>query len=184
MASSNLQLKHLVEYPLDDKVIGIKKLYGGYNSLVYGIKTKRLGDIVLKIPYNPNKLKKEASLLRELSKHNIPVPKVLYLGNNYLIEERLQGIRGSEYKFVKAQKNAFYFELGKILKRIHAIKTSGFGEFISKNVGEYSCWKEYLDKLFYHNVEIIKARRLYDTDLLRHSISFYEDKLHLLQQTS
>ena len=128
----------LIEKILNSKIRDIKDLSIGYDQNVYLIKTEKEKYIYKEPKNNIAKIKNEAFALKKLSSIGVPIPKLIYINDKFLIESFIEG----ELLNNNCPKNCF-IELGNYINKIHSIQMNGFGD-IKDGRGEYDSEYDYL----------------------------------------
>jgi len=192
--------------------IKVKSIFGSLNLEVNNItKISTLSNFLLKVETNKGNYylkvydnKKEgktgyklAHLYSLLSKNNIPVPRVLKFDESlklvkypYLIITEIDGdmLCDSIVKMNKSEIRSFYYELGKIIAKIHSITFDKFGEtFDGKTVegfseigykGPFKNWKEMHKEIIDHRLSYCKGT--YFKDLIEPIRLWFESNAHLI----
>lgn len=154
----NIFIKYLKETPV--KIIDSSN---GYDQIVKIIITKD-NKYVFKYPRIEKEIiQNQVFASKKWLDIGIPVPKVLYHNKDFLIESFISGIQLDRLKATKKQKQTIYFQLGKLIKKMHSIKTKGFGQFEGQNKGRYKKLEDYekwtKNKLEF-TIEFIKEHKL------------------------
>ena len=130
----------LIEKLLNSEIKEIKNLSIGCDLKVYLIETVKEGKYIYKEPKDDiTKIKNEKNALEKLSSLAIPIPKLIYINEKFLIESFIEGELLKEDCSVNC-----FIELGNYINKMHSIKMDGYGEIINGK-GQYD--KEY-DYLF------------------------------------
>lgn len=163
------QIRNIVKTELRSLVEKVKKAEGGIVNDVFFVSTSE-GEVVLRI--SPNRwcrFEAERWCFKECQKIGVPVPKVLTIGKielpnfsyplTYSILERIPGrplklpylpwlIRSNLVtRVLNALSPDFrkiLKESGKLLAKIHSIKTKRFGWLTKPEIGMQSSWKEFI----------------------------------------
>ncbi len=108
------------------------------------------GKFVIKIPHKEkNKIIRQKLATKLCSEKGIPVPKVILSNNKYLIESYLEGKDLDEIRLNKKDTEKIYFELGRILKKIHDIQGKKFGPVNSRKLkGKFKTQIESIESWF------------------------------------
>jgi aminoglycoside phosphotransferase (APT) family kinase protein len=166
---------------LESKVLNIIDRSKGEDYEVKIVITDK-GKYVLKVPHKEkNKILKEVVATHLCKKKGVPVPQVLYYNNNFLIEENIEG---KDLDGVKTSKKIFskiYYDMGKILRKMHSIKGKGFGSVQGTTLnGEYSSQKQYIESFIYKEIEKLERTKYYDSKYILKIKQHYEKEAHLL----
>ena len=129
----------LIEKLLDFEIKGIKNLSIGCDLKVYLIETEKEKYIYKEPKESIVKIINEKYALEKLSSLEIPIPRLIYINEKFLIESFIEGELLKENCSINC-----FIELGNYINKIHSIKMNGFGEIIDEK-GQYD--KEY-DYLF------------------------------------
>lgn len=161
-------------------VIDTKK---GYNSRIFFLKTNG-PELVLKEQRRKyNRLVTEAWALKLLGKKGIPAPKVLIedFKDHFVIDEKIEGTTLQNAKLSAEAKRKILKQIGGYVRRIHSIKTKGYGYFKRPGVGNKSSWREHMDKDFYTNLNIVKKKGIVSKELLGRIKRFYKKHNDVLE---
>jgi len=86
------------------------------------------GTFVLKIPHEEkDKILKQIVATKLCAKKGMPVPKIIFSNDDLLIETCIEGIDLDELDVSKYVFEKIYFEIGKLMKKMHSIKGENFG---------------------------------------------------------
>jgi len=100
----------------------------------------------------------------------IPVPKTIWHDKELLIQEFIDGEKFGKVKLSKNNKMKIYYQVGKIMKKMHSVETKGYANIKGKGVGEFSSSEEYKNwalRRVKTSFSIIKKRKLMsDADLV------------------
>ncbi len=176
-------IKNLCKKKLRINVKEIIDMKKGYNGKIYLIKTDAQ-DLVLKFQKADfNRLVAETWVLKELADKSIPVPKVLITDFNkhFIIEERLHGSTLKDSKLPNNKKAEILGEIGANIKKIHQIKTTGYGYFSKPLVGSAKTWKEHIGNDFYEHLNILKDKKIINNELISNIEKIYNGKIDLLK---
>ena len=164
MTENKEQLKNLdelvkikeIEQIIKEQIEEIKNYTIGCDQYVYLLKTKSK-NYIIKIPKTEIiKLENEVNAIKYLEKLSIPIPKIIFKNNSFLIETCLEGELMTENLPMN-----IYQELGSTINKIHSIHLKGFGEIINGK-GKYETELEYLLTWFepnnpsYKNNDLLK----------------------------
>ena len=115
-----------------EEIINITDYSNGCDQKVYLIETKNNKYILKKPIKEISKINNEEFCIELLSEKNLPIPKLIYKNNEFLIESYIEGEILNEN-----QDLSLYRELGKYISIIHSVKMKGFDEFNEKGEGIY-----------------------------------------------
>ncbi|MFH0857655.1 MAG: aminoglycoside phosphotransferase family protein [Candidatus Magasanikbacteria bacterium] len=122
------QIKQRVEDALSEKVESILDISKGLDQIVKIIKTEK-NKYIYKAPRN----REETILIfREVfacekMKGLVPVPKIIYKGDDFIIQEYIDGKNLDTVDLYGEQEKKIYCDLGKYLQKIHTVGTEGYG---------------------------------------------------------
>jgi len=176
------QIKQIIKDKFNSPVLSIKDLSKGWDHKVYMIKIPKK-EVVLRAPIKlkeKNKLFAQCWAFRQWRKLKLPFPEVLFIEKDYLIEEKVEGVDMVDANLSIRQQQAIMYELGKIVKKMHTVKTKGYGYLNSKGTGEKKSWREYIEPDFKGNFNQIKKARLISSDLANKIEAFFEERKDIL----
>lgn len=110
---------------MKQNVLKIEDKSKGFDQIVKII-TTREGKYALKVPRERILLFREEFACKKL-KGKVPVPEIVFKNRNFLIEKYIEGKDLDEVKLTRKQEEKIYFEAGKMLRKIHKVKTKGLG---------------------------------------------------------
>lgn len=120
----------------------------GYDHRIYLVFSDT-GNYCIRIPINEkNKLIAQSWAFNEWNKLGVPVPKIIKVTDDYLIEELIEGKDIDESELATNQLEQILFELGKHTKVMHTVKTTGFGYIKIPGIGSKESWREFLEPDF------------------------------------
>lgn len=139
-------IKKLVKSKLGLNVKTITDMKKGYNGKIYLIKTNKKALILKFQKKNYHRLIGEVQILEEFNRLRIPAPKVLITDfrHHFIIEEKIDGVTLKDAKLSTKQRRYILKAIGVYLKKIHKVKTKGFGYFSKNLVGGSKTWNGYL----------------------------------------
>lgn len=127
----------------------------GYSNEVYAITTQSGQEAIVRIHwYESPYFENEKWALERLANEGLPVPQVLYLSHHLpgdiprsvCVETRLVGesletliAAGS---ITSKELRPLLFDLGKLLRKLHAVSMAGFGSIKANGRGEAQTWQE------------------------------------------
>ena len=149
--------RELVKTLYTDKIGQIEIVNNGTRNKVYVVHTlTKESDVVVRISEDQKTFGnyvKEQWCMNRAKQEGIPVPEVLEVSNHivnfpYFVAKYNRGkVANRETNFSK-----LYFEMGKLLKIIHNIKTDGYGEIFNWSQNQLSrvnSWQDYLNNTFH-----------------------------------
>ena len=183
---SNNNIKELILEKLNAKVVEIKEDTSGYDQYVWIIATSnpKYQKIVLKKPKNESYFRniREVIACQKFQELDIMVPTVIYWDEEILIETFIEGSHLDQLDLDNNKQNEIFYELGKILRKIHSIPAQGFGKIRSMElVGEVSSLVEYYDSGFLHHLRNLEETKLYSSEDIQNISNHYETKKKLVE---
>jgi len=182
--------KNLVEYKkLIKKIfrqkfgvneIKVSERTRGLDHKVFFVKTNSK-EYVVKFPIKENTLAAQKWAYEKWSKLGVPVPKVVLLGRNYLIEEKIDGTDLDEAGLSLQAQQKIMYELGKLVRKMHMIKTQRFGPLRSDGTGKYKTWKNFIEINFKKRMHIAKIRGYISAKLIKKILDFYIKRKDILE---
>jgi len=118
-------------YP-SQKILSCKDLTIGWERYVYLFETTEGKYVVKKAKKDEVGIRNEVFAKRLIADLDLPVPHILHTDKNLIIEPYIEGTLLTEDKPL-----SLYKELGECVRKIHSIKTIGFGEMKELGVGKY-----------------------------------------------
>lgn len=115
----------------------------GLEHTVFVVKTDSK-EFVIRFPLDAreNKCRIQKWAYEKWAALGIRVPKVILCGRDYLIEEKIEGVDMEEANLSLAKQREIMYNLGKLVRKMHTIKNSGFGPLRSNGSGKYRTWKK------------------------------------------
>lgn len=145
--------KNIIEKETKSEIRLIEDTSKGWDHKVYIAQTNK-GCFVLRVPIkDQNKIKIQAWACNKWHKLGVPVPKPIILRKNYLIEKCVPGIDMEDAKLTIAQKKSVYKKMCYYLKKMHKVKTKGYGPLVKPGVGKYKFFKDYIDSFINHKLK-------------------------------
>jgi len=133
------KIKQIIEKEFNAKTLEIKRITEGFSHYMYLVKINlEPFEVLIRFSNNNKKesvgLSKEQYVIETLRKNNIPAPKIYVFNKEYMILEKLSGIRLDTIwdNLNKQEKIQITKEIGILLKQIHSIKLPKFGKIESK----------------------------------------------------
>jgi aminoglycoside phosphotransferase len=185
MTSGDRKINRIFLEELNRKVISIADKSKGVDQKVSIIKTDK-GVYVVKQPKTEtDKIIKEIVATRLCHKKNISVPKVIFSNCNLLIETHIKGKDLDELKTTRKNFENIYFQIGKLMKRMHSIKGSSYGPVIkNKLVGKYQTYKEFIESWFPKEYARLKNTNYYYENTMKKILQHYKKNIHLISDES
>jgi len=181
----NKEIQKIFEKEFRERPIKIIDSSNGYDQIVKIVETKN-NKYVLKFPRREKGIiKNQAFASKVWTKAGVPVPKVLFYSKNLLVESFTQGTSLEELKVGDKEKKRMYYELGKIMKKMHSIKTKGYGNFRGRKQGEYKNLEDYIKwrmNLISNAREVIIENKLLSKKELGLLDKYIEKKLKFSQK--
>jgi len=163
MKLTNTQIKNIIKSQFNEILIKITDKSEGYDHIVKIITTDN-NKYVLKSPKRENLLiKNQVFASKSWLKAGVPVPRILYHSEEVIIESFVEGTQLDKLKITEKGKEKIYFQLGKIMKKMHSVKTKGYGPFEGGKGGRYKTPKEYekwIEKKLSESLKLIKDKKL------------------------
>jgi aminoglycoside phosphotransferase (APT) family kinase protein len=163
------------------KRLEISDLTKGLEHKVFNVKTES-NDYIIKFPItsSDNKCKVQQWAYKKWTNIGIPVPKVILYNHNYIIEEKIQGVDLEEAKLSLEQQQEIMYQLGKLVRKMHSIKTTGFGPIGSNYKGKYRTWKQFINTQYKKAFLEAKKNRYLPSNLLNKIQTFYNERMDVL----
>lgn len=177
MKLTTKKIRDIVMEKLSMKVKSITENTKGCDQDVWIIDTDKQ-KIVFKHPKNNNKVRniREVVACKLLAKKDIIVPEILYYDDQILIETFLNGILVEQIDFTKVPRYDTYFEIGKVLKKIHSVKTKNYGMIMNESlVGEFPTQIDYLESSSGEELKNLEATPFYSQKDIEQIIEYYEN---------
>ncbi len=90
----------------------------------------------------------------------IPMPHLLVSGQDYVIQDYVEGKFLDEVRLSEQEIRKIYIELGRILKRIHQIKTAGAGFIETDGKGGHKSFKDFVNSWLDDHLDILRKSNL------------------------
>ncbi len=132
------KIKEIIEREFNAQILEIKRITDGYSHYMYLVKiNKEPEEVIIRFSNNKKKdvgLGKEKFIIELLRENNIPAPKIYAFDDEYMVLEKLKGIRLDTIwdSLAKQEKIQVTKEIGKLLSKIHSIKFEEFGKIESE----------------------------------------------------
>jgi aminoglycoside phosphotransferase (APT) family kinase protein len=147
---------HVKPEKITDKTIGYDQIV----KIVIAGKKK----YVLKIPKREKEMiKDQVFASKKWSALGLPVPKGLFYSRDVLVESFVEGVPLDKCKLSEKQKEKVYFALGRMMRKMHSVRTKGFGNFGGGTRGVFASRKEYEKWIFGKikvSLNLIKEKKL------------------------
>nr|ADQ54419.1 aminoglycoside phosphotransferase [uncultured marine crenarchaeote E37-7F] len=85
-----------------------------------------------------------------------------------------------EANFPLEKQQKVMYDLGKLVRKMHTIKTSGFGPISSNYTGKYRTWKQFIDTQYKKAFLEAKKNRFLHSSLLNKIEAFYNERIDIL----
>lgn len=131
----------------DLNIKNIQNVPESYSSKVYKLTLEQDYKVILKIPYNISKYKREINALKILE-DRLPVPKLVdhYTSSDYGMM-LLSYIDGEPIEGPISKRLAY--DMGELLASLHINKTPRFGDLTDEETS-YDSWWKFMQQLFYN----------------------------------
>ena len=117
----------------------------GVDQKVFIVKTGKGKSVIKLIGNNPTCLNRGYYGLKYIAKLDLPGPRILAKGKDYMIETLLEGKPLGDVKYDKKTKEKIYFKLGQLIKELHSKKSKGYGDMSSWMKAKHKSLKKYYD---------------------------------------
>jgi len=170
---NNGKIIELFENSLKETVTKIDDKSKGADQIVKIIETA-LEKYIIKFP------KKKIVNFREIYaceklEGKVPVPKIVFKTEDFLIEEYLDGGDLDELKLSDSGTKKVYFQLGGFLKEIHKVKTKGFGFIGFDGNGEFKNLRKRAYQGFEENFRYFKEEKLLTLTEIEKAKKYFEN---------
>jgi len=127
-------------YP-DSSVISVKRFKKGVINETYDVKVDNKSLVLRIYPKNLWKIKKEEYLYNLIRKKtNVPVPKIIKTGRNYILMSKIEG------KELSVRNKALVRKAGELLAKIHSIKFPHYGWIIKDKIKpKFKNWPDFIN---------------------------------------
>lgn len=145
----------------------IKEKSKGFDNRVFLVYSNK-ENFCIRIPIKEkNKIIAQAWAFKKWRKLGIPVPKIIVVEREYLIEELIGGNNFEETKLTLPQKERILFELGRHVKKMHTVKTRGFGYLTKPGIGIKKSWRSFIEPDFIGTLKDVEKHNLLPKSLIR-----------------
>ncbi len=137
------KIKEIILREFDSDTINIRRITEGYSHFMYDVKiTKDPYELIIRFSNNKNEevtLEKEKYVMEILNENGIPAPKIYVFNEEYMIMERIKGIRLDTIwdSMTADEKTEISEKIGKFVSKIHKIKFDNYGKILAK--GKIKC---------------------------------------------
>ncbi|USN45237.1 MAG: aminoglycoside phosphotransferase family protein [Candidatus Woesearchaeota archaeon] len=158
------QVKNIISSTLLETATSVTDTSKGCDQHVFVVETTKRS-VVIKFSKEEDKLFPEAFATSKLQ-GIVPVPKLLYFHDDFLIQEFIPGKDLEDEKVSEEEWKSIFFQLGTFLKKMHSIKLEGFGKLNKEGQGAVASWKEnihfWLEKELkrFEEVEVLSGTEL------------------------
>jgi aminoglycoside phosphotransferase (APT) family kinase protein len=162
MEISDSKIKLIFQTSLHEEVINISDASKGLDQIVKIVETASGKKYAFKSPKNP---KEKELIYREVFaceklKGKAPVPEIFFKSDDYIIKSFLEGEDLCDVVLSEEQAKDVYCEVGRCLKKIHQIKTQGFGSIGLDGVGEFKTLRPSVTRGLNKKLFYLWSRRL------------------------
>lgn len=192
-------IKLIFKEKLNQEVEKLIEKSKGYDNIIYIVKTKD-SEYIIRFPRKApswmpkdvkevvkNRLSAEAYANNIWGKLGVPVPKTILIDitrklidSDYLIQERIKGKDLGESKLTNKQKKGIMRELGEYARKMHSVKTKGYGYMKKPGVGDSETWKEFNDKDFKGNFREVEKYKVIPKNILAKAYKIYSQNKAIL----
>ncbi len=178
---------------LNQKVKSIRDVSRGFENKVFVVKTNK--DIsVIRIPKagkppfaGKHQALREYWASKAWGKLGIPVPKVMIFDESrklanfdYVIETYIPGKNLNQVKLTKKQTKAIMRKLGKLLKKMHKVKTKKYGLLVSKRTGEHDTCADLMKSWIKGALKNLRKNKLLPNKTLQQTKKYFKDRADIL----
>ena len=152
----------------------------GFDHRIFLVYTDK-GDYCVRIPVKEkNKIVAQSWAFKEWKKLGVPVPDIIVVDENYIIEELIQGNDIDETDLTKNQMEQVLLELGKYTHLMHTVNTRGFGYLMEPGIGSKESWREFIEPDFKGTLIENEKHKLISKDELRIAEDAFDNNSHYL----
>ncbi len=175
-------IKRIVKAKTGMGVARVEEKHEGFDNEVYMIYPERGRELVLKFPtrLKSSRVITEAWAFKKWSGLGVPVPRALGTGRYYVLEEALPGTAMRNAHLSREQKHRAMRDLGRYAKRMHSVKTRGYGYLVREGVGGKKTWRDFMDPFFDRIMVELKFNRIVSDSLLNKAMTFYVQYVDVL----
>lgn len=179
----NKRITNIFRRNLGEDVIDIIDCSKGIEQVVKIVETKK-NKYIFKLPHQGNELMVYRENFACSHIKNVPVPKIVAKGRDYIIESFIAGQLLNELKLSHRNQAKIYKDLGRYINQIHRLKMHGFGELQNNGRGKYSTPVDYLESLLkYYEPSLLKTK-LFNRVLIKRLRSYLRDNITLFTNES
>ncbi len=132
----------------------------GCDHFVYLVRSPKR-HVVIKIPRREgNKLIAESYAFRKWYALGLPVPKIIQVTKEYVVEELIEGDNMSDAVLSLAQKQQIMKKVGRVMKSMHSVRTKKYGELVKPGIGAHSSLRRVIGDELGAHVPPIKSKQL------------------------
>ena len=181
MALTENNILSIFQNKLSEKVISITDCSNGIEQIVKIVETAKK-KYVIKYPLEGNEsmIFNESFACRKLN-GNIFVPKIIFEGNNYLIESFIGGQTLNKIKHLKETKK-IYISLGKMIRKIHNIQMQGFGELQINGKGKHLKFADHIQFFLKEEIPLLKKTKLFNKKEIDSLLEYIKVNLNFINQ--
>ena len=181
MALTENNILSIFQNKLSEKVISITDCSNGVEQTVKIVETAKK-KYVIKYPLKGNEsmIFNESFACRKLN-GNIFVPKIIFEGNNYLIESFIGGQTLNKIKHLKETKK-IYISLGKMIRKIHNIQMQGFGELQINGKGKHLKFADHIQFFLKEEIPLLKKTKLFNKKEIDSLLEYIKVNLNFINQ--
>jgi len=160
------EIQRIAKKELRTELISYIDKSKGADHKVYILNTKK-GKFVLRVPKNPWKAELQSWAMREWKKKGAKVPKQIVARKTYCIEECIEGQDMIDAKLSFQDKKKIVHNIGEELKKMHRVKTKGYGFFKRIGVGGSKTWKEFVHRNFFVPLEYFEKNKKFSKTVIQ-----------------
>jgi len=179
----NKRIVNIFRRNLGEDVVDIIDCSKGIEQVVKIVETKTTR-YIFKLPHWGS----ESMVYREnfACSHikNVPLPKIIIKGRDYIIESFIAGQSLNELKISQRQQAKIYIYLGRYINKIHSLKMRGFGELQKNACGKHSVPIDYVEFLLKQHRSSLLKTKLFDKALIQRLQNYLHDNIVLFTNES
>jgi aminoglycoside phosphotransferase (APT) family kinase protein len=161
ITSPESDIEQIIYAACDSSIRYKERITVGYSNEVYAVTTQSGQEVIVRIHwYNSPYFENEKWALQRLASEGLAVPQTLYVAHhlpgdiphsvcvqNRLAGESLEGIIASG-GLTDSELRPRLFDLGRLLRKVHAVSMTGFGQINPNGHGAVSTWRQaYVEQL-------------------------------------
>ena len=161
ITSLDQDIEDIVQAACNSAIRYKERITVGYSNEVYAITTHKGQEVIVRIHwYESPYFENEKWALERLANEGLPVPRIVYLAHHLpgeiprsaCVQTRLAGesleTMIASASITEAELHPLLFNLGQLLRRVHAVSMTGFGHIKTNGQGTASTWRQaYLTEL-------------------------------------